>query len=91
MKALEAEITDEFKAYVAAWAGKVVREEIHEANFPDSVSKDQRKVRDAHAGNGISWLTPLGTHPPKLTPEGVAPCSCSTKLKCILFVLFDGH
>lgn len=39
-----AEITDEFKAYVASWVEKVVLEEVHEACFPDDMDKGQRKV-----------------------------------------------
>eukprot|EP00904_Undaria_pinnatifida_P008398 jgi/Undpi1/4689/HiC_scaffold_18.g08042.m1 len=38
-----AEITDEFKAYVASWVEKVVLEEVHEACFPDDMDKGQRK------------------------------------------------
>ncbi|CAN0381338.1 unnamed protein product, partial [Laminaria digitata] len=37
------EITDEFRAYVAAWVDKVVLDEVQEACFPDDIDKGQRK------------------------------------------------
>lgn len=38
------EITEEFKAYCAAWVEKVVVEEVQEACFPNDIDKFQRQV-----------------------------------------------
>ncbi|CAB1117608.1 unnamed protein product [Ectocarpus sp. CCAP 1310/34] len=42
-KAAVTEITEEFKAYCAAWVDKVVSEDVHEACFPDGIGKGERK------------------------------------------------
>ncbi|CAM9693600.1 unnamed protein product [Ectocarpus sp. 4 AP-2014] len=42
-KAAVTEITEEFKAYCAAWVDKVVSEDVHEACFPDGIDKGERK------------------------------------------------
>lgn len=41
-------MTEDFKAYVAAWVDKVVLTEIHEARFPDDIDKYQRKASLLH-------------------------------------------
>lgn len=44
-KAAHAFITEEFKAYAAAWIDLVVRDEIQEACFPSGLEKIHRTVR----------------------------------------------
>lgn len=48
------EITEEFKAYCAAWVDKVVNEDVHEACFPDDIDKGERKVYIMGGARGAS-------------------------------------